>query len=308
MDIDRELLGRFEAGLDPQCPERSAIPVAIVGYGEQTVILQIGDDPSVVYKRLPLFKDRPAAEQYQSMYREFCGLLTKAGVAVPESESVIVQLPGRPVVLYVAQARLPPGCFAHRLICTLSGEKIEHLLERVLAEVMKVWRFSQQNAPELEITVDGQLSNWAFGEELDSRLYYVDTSTPYMRIHGRHQLDPDLLLQATPAILRRPLERFFVDVDEIMSRYYDPRKNMIDLAANLIKEQMPELVPTAVRLINEQLPPGSAPVTRRCVERYYRQDKLIWSLFLLLRRVDRWVTTTLRRRRYEYMLPGRIKR
>ena len=129
-----------------------------------------------------------------------------------------------------------------------------------------------------------------------------------MRIHGQHQLDPDLLLQATPAILRRPLERFFVDVDDIMSRYYDPRKNMIDLAANLIKEQMSELVPVAVQLINEQLPPGSTPVTRRCVERYYRQDKLIWSLFLALRRADRWMTTTIRRKRYEYMLPGRIKR
>jgi hypothetical protein len=129
-----------------------------------------------------------------------------------------------------------------------------------------------------------------------------------MRIHGQHQLDPDLLLQATPAILRRPLERFFVDVDEIMSRYYDPRANMIDLAANLIKEQMPELVPIAVRLINLQLPPGSIPVTRSCVESYYRQDKLIWSLFLALRRVDRWVTTAIRRRRYEHMLPGRIRR
>ena len=69
---------------------------------------------------------------------------------------------------------------------------------------------------------------------------------------------------------------------------------MIDLAANLIKEQMSELVPVAVQLINEQLPPGSTPVTRRCVERYYRQDKLIWSLFLALRRADRWMTTTIR--------------
>jgi len=44
------------------------------------------------------------------------------------------------------------------------------------------------------------------------------------------------------------------------------------------------------------------------VEKYYREDKFIWTLFLALRRMDRWLTTTIFRKRYEFILPGKIKR
>jgi hypothetical protein len=49
-------------------------------------------------------------------------------------------------------------------------------------------------------------------------------------------------------------------------------------------------------------------LTEAEVTQYYRQDKLIWTLFLAFRRLDRWVTTKLFRRRYEFILPGKIKR
>jgi hypothetical protein len=44
------------------------------------------------------------------------------------------------------------------------------------------------------------------------------------------------------------------------------------------------------------------------VKRYYREDKLIWRLFLLFRRMDRWLTTRVFGKRYEFILPGKIKR
>ncbi len=44
------------------------------------------------------------------------------------------------------------------------------------------------------------------------------------------------------------------------------------------------------------------------VKKYYREDKLIWTLFLAFRRIDRWLTIKLLRKRYEYVLPGKIKR
>ena len=50
------------------------------------------------------------------------------------------------------------------------------------------------------------------------------------------------------------------------------------------------------------------PLTVGEVEKYYREDKFIWALFLFLRRLDRWLTTKLLRKRYEFILPGKIKR
>jgi hypothetical protein len=44
------------------------------------------------------------------------------------------------------------------------------------------------------------------------------------------------------------------------------------------------------------------------VKRYYTHDKLIWRAFLGLRKLDRWFTTRLAGRRYEFILPGRIQR
>jgi len=82
----------------------------------------------------------------------------------------------------------------------------------------------------------------------------------------------------------------------------------IDLAANLYKEQRPDLIPLTVTIINRQLGPDQKPLTVDEVDKYYREDKLIWSFYLSFRRIDRWLTTRILRRRYEYILPGKIRR
>jgi len=86
------------------------------------------------------------------------------------------------------------------------------------------------------------------------------------------------------------------------------RPVFIDLAANLYKEQRPELIPVAVDIINVRLEADQGPLTDEEVKKYYRQDRIIWSLYLTFRRVDRWLTTKIWGRRYEYILPGKIQR
>jgi len=93
-----------------------------------------------------------------------------------------------------------------------------------------------------------------------------------------------------------------------MNRYYDSRQVLIDLAANLIKEQRPDLIAPAVQLINAYLPAEEPQVTQAEVQRYYREDKFIWSIFLAFRKLDRTLTTYFTRKRYEFILPGKIKR
>jgi hypothetical protein len=97
-----------------------------------------------------------------------------------------------------------------------------------------------------------------------------------------------------------------------MERYYHVRDVFLDLTANLYKEGRPDLIPDVLELVNANLVrlPASrpaAPLGADEVRTYYARDAFIWSLFLRLRRIDRSLCR-LRGRRYEYILPGRIRR
>ncbi len=302
MIIDEERLRCFEAGLDPQNLKASAVPGHIVGYGEISAIFQIEDDDALVYKRMPLFRSRPAAETYEKMYHEYCGLLEQAGVNLPDSDTRIVVVPKRPVVLYIAQHKFPGDRLCHQLLQTLDPSQAEDLIEKVIAEIAKVWSFNRAAGPGLELAIDGQLSNWVS----QSKLFYIDTSTPLFRKNGLEQQDPELLLQSAPGFLRWIIRLFFLK--DVMNRYYHPRLVFTDLAANLFKEQRPDLLPQTVSVINRFLDREEPPLTVDEVQKYYREDKLIWTIFLAFRRIDRLLKTKMLRRRYEFILPGKIKR
>lgn len=307
LKLDTEQLHRFEAGLDPQHLDRCEIKASLIGYGEISAIFQIAENPHIAYKRMPLFRDVGTAAAYAEMYREYCDLLSAAGLTLPKSETAVIEVPGRPVVLYIAQERLPDERIGNRLLHTVPEKESLALIAAVVREIQKVWEFNHRQLPALEIAVDGQISNWVAREE-NSRtpLYYIDTSTPFIRKNGAHMLDPDLILQAAPAWIRWLFKLLFVD--DVLNRYYDRKFVLIDLAANLYKEQLPDMVPAAVDAINDSLTDKEISLSVRDVEKYYREDKLIWTLFLAMRRWDRWVTCTLFRRRYEFILPGKIDR
>ncbi len=304
MDIDRTLVSDFEAGLNPQALEESPIPAAVFGYGEISIILQIGDNPNVAYKRMPLFSNREAAEVYAEQFHEYCRYLSDAGLKLPRHETLVIEIQERPVVLYIAQERLPGDRFAHRLIHELEPGEATAILERVIVEIGRVWKFNGFSHPALELAIDAQVSNWVVLENDD--ILYIDTSTPLYRRDGAEQMDPELFLQSAPVFLRWLIRWLFLK--DVMNRYYDQHLVYMDLAANLFKEQCPELIPGTISCINRHLPTGHDPLSREQVEKYYKEDKLIWSLFLAFRRIDRWMTTRLFRKRYEFLLPGKIVR
>lgn len=306
MNIDTDLLQRFEAGIDPQHLERSDVPAALIGYGEISAIFRLDDAP-VAYKRMPLFSDRTEAEAYADMYREYCDLLGQAGLVLPETETVLVEIPDRPVTLYIAQEMLPSERIGNQLLHSLEPEAALDFVERVVEEMKKVWAFNETVAPDLEIAIDGQISNWALMEiQGKERIVYIDTSTPFIRKEGAHQLDPELLLQAAPGFLRWLVRWLFVA--DVLNRYYEPRLVLTDLAGNLFKEQLPDLVAPVIDTVNRAMADAMEPLTVEAVEKYYKEDKFIWALFLFLRRLDRWLATKMLRKRYEFILPGKIKR
>lgn len=303
MKIDHDLINQFESHLNPQNLAGSPIAAKILGFGEISTIFQIGEDSTVAYKRMPLFHNRSAALNYVQQYREYCQCLRNAGLRLPEDDTMISDSLWQVVVLYIAQRQFPAEQFVHRLIHQLDLPDIKRLTEQVVLEIEKVWQYNQGQKPAIELSLDGQLSNWVW---LDEKLYFVDTSTPLYRKNGVEQMDPEPLLKSAPGLLRWILRLFFLD--DVMNRYYDRRLVSLDLAANLIKEGRAELIPAAIEIINHHLPVEIQPLTADEVQKYYRQDRLIWTLFLSFRRIDRWLTTKVLRKRYEFILPGKIKR
>ncbi len=215
-------------------------------------------------------------------------------------------MPGRPTALYIAQKKLPDANFGHNLIHHLDDDSSLDLIEDAIREIVKIWNFNSANKPDIELAIDGQLSNWVRDSENNQRLCYIDTSTPLFCKQGVEQQNPELLLKSAPGFLRWIIRLFFLQ--DVMTRYYIPRLVFMDLIANLHKEQKPELIEPAIECVNAHLPHDQAPLAKTEVDKYYRDDKLIWIVFLGLRRLDRFFTTRLLWKRYEFILPGKIKR
>lgn len=307
MKIDTDLLYHFERGLNPQRIEHSRIPASILGYGEISTIFRIEGGHGVAFKRMPLFSDRQSAEDYILLYREYSHLLRQAGLRLPDHDAVVINVPQRPVVIYIAQEQLPSDRFGHKLLKTEDHGFCIRLLEQVALEVSKVWRFNALSTPGVTLALDGQISNWVHLEREDNpSMVYIDTSTPFLRKKGIEQLDPEPLLKSAPFFLRWVLRLLFLD--DVMNRYYDPRQVFLDIAANLYKEQRGDLIHDAMDIFNGHLTHGEKPLTAADIEKYYREDKQIWTLFLAFRRMDCWLTTKLLRKRYEFILPGKIVR
>lgn len=307
LQLDEDFLYCFEKGLDPQNLSKAEVSATILGFGEISTIFQIGRDTAIAYKRMPLFKHRRAAETYVQNFEEYCRLLKEAGLRLPLHAAAILELPHRPVVCYIAQEQLFKDRFGHKLIHSEELETIRNFLETVVAEIEKVFKYNRLHATQIEIALDGQISNWHLSKkEPGAQIRYIDTGTPLYRKNGIEQLDPELFLKSAPSFLRWIIRLFFLD--DVMNRYYDLRQVSIDLAANLYKERRPDLIPLAVDIINGMLFKDITPVTEKEVKRYYQEDKIIWALFLAFRKVDRWLTTKILRKRYEFILPEDIKR
>ena len=320
LNINVELLKRFEKGLDPRFPEKSAIPARVLGYGEISTVLELGagSERELAYKRLPIFKTEEEARNYQALYREYVEVLgDRIGLRVVPSDTVRFMDRGR-VVVYIAQEKLPSEAIGHKAIHRLSSDGVSKLVLAVLREMKKVFDFNREHGGQLEVGFDGQISNWGIigfdpkkpelGEDLE--LVYFDTSTPLVQKNGEEQLDPELFLRNAPSFLVWIIRLLFLE--DVMTRYYDLRKVVVDLVANFYKEQRPELIPDLVDTVNEFFSAeigegGFEPVTEKEVGAYYREDAWIWRIYLAFKKVDRSLHRLLGKD-YPYVLPGKIKR
>lgn len=320
--IDIQLLNDFEKGLDPRHPERSRIPAGIIGYGEMSTIFEINlpSLDSYAFKRMPIFRSTEEIDYYEILYREYNRLINDdIGIHIPESASVRVIPDEGNLVLYIVQQKLPPQSICDRVIKVLDDNSIGELVVLILREMKKVFEFNASGG-QITIGFDGQISNWAIKDydgsvppriDKDTQFYYIDTSTPLMSERGVEKMNPDLFLRSAPSFMVWIIKWLFLE--GVMTRYYDFHLVAVDLIANFYKEQRADLIPSLIERTNRFFEEGAqelgtTPITKEEVHSYYREDALIWSLYLSLRKLDRFLHANILRKPYVYILPGRINR
>ena len=321
LPVDRELLKVFEEKLDPSKPKESPIPAKVLGYGEISTIFEIIHESQreIAYKRMPLFDDMQQVERYKEIYNRYNELLGEINIEIPEYGAIDVTTDDGRIVLYLYQRKLPSNSIGNNIIHAVSDDQIMTLTLKVLRELNKVWTFNRDNKPEIEVAIDGQISNWAIKNfdpenlviDENVNLLYLDTSTPLIRENGVEMLDAKLFLKPTPPIMRWILKKFYLQ--DILDRYYDFRKVTVDLIANFFKEKREDLIPKLVELANEFFSAEAAvldiaPVDYEEIKKYYKEDASIWSLYLNLRKIHRFIRTKILRKYYDFILPAEIKR
>lgn len=304
------ILQEFERGLDPQHPERSAIPARVLGYGEISTVFEIDAEGlrDFAFKRLPLFYSQAEVEKYTAVFVEYNRLLEhEIGIRLPAHDHVIVtNSKGKPV-FYIVQQKLPAEAIGNRAIHRLSRNDVQDLIQRVLREARKVWDFNRKQN-QFQVAIDGQISNWVIAGDA---LLYVDTSTPLFRVNGVEQLDTELFLRSAPSFLVWVLRLLFLK--DVVNRYYDFHRVVVDLVANFYKEQRADLIPDAIQVVNDFFANQArelniAPLTAKEVRDYYKEDAMIWSLYFSMRKIDRFLRTRLLHGEYPYILPEKIAR
>ena len=287
--IDQEVLGRLEADVEASLSGNSGISLDVLGYGEISTVLRAeGLDGPVAAKRLPAMTGEQLSA-YKEILARYLEDLRARGVR--PVDSAVFSVGSDPYTPYCVQPLLPLLLVDE--LRTADSETVEYRVEQLVGIVV--------GAVDGWLGLDGQISNWAVdGDEL----LYVDVTTPLLRdASGKDQLDTDLFIASLPWALQGTVRRFLLD--EILSHYYDPRAVLLDMAGNLVKERLTQVIEPLLKATNQVVSP---PITTDEAMKYYRTDARMWDLLQRLRQADRWWQKTARHRMYPFLLPGEIER
>jgi hypothetical protein len=320
MRIDIEVLKKLEQSIDTYNPENGEVPIKILGYGEISLVFEIvGDPKQIAYKRIPIFDNEKQVKRHIWAYNEYNRILIEeVGLNLPEYDVAWFNDEEGKIQFYCVQEKVRSESVGNRVIHKVSDEEINTLVLLAMRDMKKVWLYSK-NHDTINLGLDGQISNFAIigynpnnpKIEADTKLIYFDTSTPMFRKNGIEAMDAELFLKSTPSFLRFLVKAAFLD--EVVDRYYDWRLVTIDLIANFFKEQRPELIPGIIGVINKFFKEEASefnmePITFEEVQKYYKNDKMIWVIFQNARKIDRYIKTKLFKKKYDFYLPGKIKR
>ncbi|MHA1294296.1 MAG: DUF6206 family protein [Promethearchaeota archaeon] len=320
MKINIELLKELERTIDTIHPEKGKIPINVLGYGEISLVFEFIDDPeNLAYKRIPIFDNERQVKRHIWAYNAYNKILKdRLGFNLPEYDVAWFKDNDGKIQFYCVQRKINTNSVGNNVIHHITNEEIKILILLVMKELKKVWDFNRKNK-KIDVGLDGQISNFAVIDfdinnpkiEENSKLLYLDTSTPMFRINGKEAMDAVLFLKSAPFLLRGILKALFLQ--DTVDRYYDWRRVTIDLLANFIKEQKAEVIPELTRVVNKFFKEDAnefniKPITLSEIQSYYKSDAQMWEIFQKVRKFDRWLKTKIFRKKYDFYLPGKIKR
>lgn len=319
MKINLDLLKKLERSINTINPEKGKVPIRILGFGEISLVFELLEDPNhLAYKRIPIFDNELQVKRHIWAYNNYNEILANAGLLLPDYDIAWFRDHRNKIQFYCVQEQVTAESVGNKIIHEIPIEEIHLLVLLILREMKKVWTYSRKHK-NIDVGLDGQISNFAvkgynsnnYHITPETKLIYLDTSTPMFRIKGKEAMEAVLFLKSAPSFLRWLLKALFLE--ETVGRYYDWRKVAIDLIANFFKEQRPELIPSLIRLINKFFAEEATefqimPITVEEVQKYYDSDKNIWVIFQSVRRFDRTLKTKIFKKTYDFYLPEKIKR
>ena len=293
--LSRDAIEEFENRLEKAFQSGNADELDIVGYGEVSVAVRLSTDSGdFVCKRLVPFSSGSAAEESAALVHRYVEELSRAGVDVVPTATVILHRPSGHI-LYCVQRMLPSGTLGPDFLRGQAAGEAAPYVRRIFEKI------DASVSPEL--APDGQLSNWAFDGE---KLLYLDVGTPFMRdSDGRDLFDFRAQTRAIPQPIRSIVNRFMLQ--GILDNYHSKRGQALDFLGNLIKEGLGDLLVPMIPIAN-QVFRLSPEITEAEVRAHYKSDAQSYALIQSVRRADRWVHRRLLRKVYPYLLPPRIER
>ena len=287
-------LCELEAAIDRALAGGDASALEVVGYGEITLVVKwTVAGRMVACKRLPGLADDAAFAAYRECVAGYIARLAERGLVVPDTAVEAVPRRDGTVTAYCVQPVLPPQSLLPRRLQGAGPSEVRGVVAALVDQIA--------GCIDHRLGLDAQLSNWAW---VGDGLRFLDISTPFVRDErGRESFDVELHLASVPWALRGAVRRFALGA--ILDKYYEVRGALLDLAGNLHKERLAQLLPDFLEAANRVVAPA---ITAGEADRYYRDDARMWELLQRLRRADRWWQRTIRRRPYPFLLPGRIER
>ena len=286
--IDANELQELEAGVGLALRTGDLSHVRLIGHGEMTMALGWpADQPEFVCKRLPPFSSARTASAYEAVVSRYIDELQRRGVRVVDTEVRWLDRIGGGVIGYLVQPALAPETLGLDVL-RRSTPSADHPLVRSVVEKVAT-------ATGNGVGIDAQLSNWAW---VDEEPWQLDLSTPIMMDSaGQPALDMSPFLAKLPTVIRPVVRREMV---KLMSRFLSPRGSMMDLAANVIKENLEGWIDPVLECINEYV---EKPVTHQEALSVYEADRRMFPFLLALVRVNQFWQERIRRRPFEFLLP-----
>jgi len=262
----------------------------IVGHGEISLVLGWPPEkPAIVCKRLPPFPDVAGFQSYRDVVLRYVDALRRGGVHVVDTEVHHLVRHDRHVVGFHVQPLLSPDALGTEVLRRAQSAGEHPLLDAVVATVV--------GATTDRVGVDAQLSNWMW---LDGVPWQVDLTTPFLLDdHRRLGFDLAPFLASLPAPARPVVRR---EMTKLVLRWTTPRGALLDLAANLFKEELTDWLDPALRAVNARVSP---PITGAEARRVHVADRRLWPLLFRLEHLNRWWQRRVRRQPFDFLLPER---